>query len=297
MPAYRYLVCGFLVASELRLPELLPWTGDDEREPDIVLAIGAIDAGLKDPAGRAVLGPDRYIQRVDNAGWVLVEGGRRLIVDPFDGVCVDVLRLLLVGTAQAVLWYQRGLVPFHASAVLRNGQAVAVAARSGHGKSVLAGALVRAGFPLLSDDFVVLRLDPERPVMLPGYQRLRLWHDACIALGFEDHIIGRADAHRAKWVVEVDIGPLGPAALADVLVVQNGPLELRRLGPVEAFQELSALLHCRGIAAGLGRQRLTFFGPTSLMQGGTRVWLASYPHDLATIGEHVRWLFASLGDP
>ena len=93
MPDFNYALCGLLVRSDVALPELTPWRGEAHRPSDISLVIGPIDPACKDVDGRAVLGPDRYIQRVDGAGWVLVEDGRRLTLDPFEGVSAEVINL------------------------------------------------------------------------------------------------------------------------------------------------------------------------------------------------------------
>ena len=50
--------------------------------------------------------------------------------------------------------------------------AIALLGRTGIGKSTLAASLARAGFPLIADDFLLLRDDI---VAVPSYPGLRLW--------------------------------------------------------------------------------------------------------------------------
>ena len=93
-----------------------------------------------------------------------------------------------------MLWYQRGYLPLHASALLVDGRAIAIGASSHSGKSVLAAALSKSGCPLIADDMMVVDFSGEKPMVLPGYQKLRLWKDACEQLGLD----GRRDRECAS---------------------------------------------------------------------------------------------------
>ena len=66
----------------------------------------------------------------------------------------------IVECATLVLVSQRDRTPMHASAVARNGVAVAFVGRSGGGKSTLTYACLRRGFDLLSEDVLHCSLRP-----------------------------------------------------------------------------------------------------------------------------------------
>ncbi|HEY2291795.1 MAG TPA: hypothetical protein VGM86_13935 [Thermoanaerobaculia bacterium] len=75
-------------------------------------------------------------------------------------------------------WFERqGLPTLHASAVAVNGRAVAFVSRHGGGKSGLAAAMVQAGFPLLTDDMLVLEEREGRWEVRPAYPEMRMWPD------------------------------------------------------------------------------------------------------------------------
>jgi hypothetical protein len=80
------------------------------------------------------------------------ESTREVVLDAYYGTALPLL-------AQAVLGYE----VLHASAVLVDGGAVAFTARTGVGKSTIATALSRRGFPLWGDDAVAV-LGGESPV-------------------------------------------------------------------------------------------------------------------------------------
>jgi hypothetical protein len=72
----------------------------------------------------------------------------------------------------------RGVLAFHASAVLIGGRAVALLGPSGAGKSTTAAAFATAGFPVLSDDVVAVRIVAGVPLAYPSYRLLRLWDES-----------------------------------------------------------------------------------------------------------------------
>jgi hypothetical protein len=88
------------------------------------------------------------------------------------------------------LWQElRGVPVLHGSVVHVNGGAVAFLAHSGQGKSALAAALVRAGYPLLADDNLHISFGDEmsaegRFLANPGYPQMRMWPDEA------DHFLG-----------------------------------------------------------------------------------------------------------
>jgi hypothetical protein len=86
--------------------------------------------------------------------------------------------VLLAGPILGLALQLQGCGALHGNALVRRGSAFGLLAPSGHGKSTLAAALMRAGCELLSDDFLALDLSGADPVALPGRPRLKLWPDS-----------------------------------------------------------------------------------------------------------------------
>jgi hypothetical protein len=63
----------------------------------------------------------------------------------------------------------------HCSAVASRDGALVFAGKTGQGKSTLAAALALRGFPLLSDDSLLLRRAGREIMAFPSYPSLRLW--------------------------------------------------------------------------------------------------------------------------
>ena len=77
---------------------------------------------------------------------------------------------------------RQGRLVLHASAVVTSGGAVAFMGAAGSGKSTLGASFVRAAFPLLTDDGLLLTEDQGALAGVPSYPEIRLWPDACAAL-------------------------------------------------------------------------------------------------------------------
>jgi hypothetical protein len=90
-----------------------------------------------------------------------------------EGVDEGMASVMVVGTLAALQLYLRGELVLHASAVARDGRAVAFTGHSGMGKSTLAALLAAAGAAVISDD--VLPVHPGAPTTVrAGSTELRL---------------------------------------------------------------------------------------------------------------------------
>jgi hypothetical protein len=233
-----YSLCGWRVASALRLPELPVWAGDD-RAPDLTIELGPVPATLADPTLDTVLlqldarGNGRF--EIASVAAYLIEDGRRIVIEPRMDVDAPDIRLFLFGTPFGLLCHQRGQVPLHAAAVEVDGKALLFAGSSGMGKSTLAAAFGRRGHRLLSDDVAPFRLTADGAEVMPGLRRLRLWRDSIEAAGWDAQAMEQCRAGIAKFSHGQD-GDFVPRPLAPLALVH---LERQPEGTGEAsFQRL-----------------------------------------------------------
>jgi hypothetical protein len=84
----------------------------------------------------------------------------------------------LVGPILGLLLRLRGSVCLHASAVSIKDRAVVFVGSEGAGKSTTAAAFAQQGFPVLSDDIVVLVEREQQFHVVPAYRRINLWPDS-----------------------------------------------------------------------------------------------------------------------
>ncbi len=88
----------------------------------------------------------------------------------------------LLGGVLAFILRLRGLVPLHASAVVVQDHAVLFAGAGGAGKSSIAAAFAILGYPVLSDDIVVMSDSGGCVLAHPSHARLSMWPDSASSL-------------------------------------------------------------------------------------------------------------------
>lgn len=180
-----YRAYGLIVSSEVSLPELDPTA---PATPDLEIAVGPVDFpdGASQGATAFRFEPTRQYLSWQAVGAFMISGASRIDVDPAPGVDDPLLAFPLLGPVMALALHQRGLLVLHASAIAVGGKSVIFMGDKGAGKSTTAGAMIRAGHRLLTDDVVALDLsDPERPMILPGFPQLKLAADAAGAIRLE----------------------------------------------------------------------------------------------------------------
>ncbi|HEY0832750.1 MAG TPA: serine kinase [Azospirillum sp.] len=278
-----HALCGLKVASDLPLPDLLPWTGDD-RAPDVTIRLGAVPDRLDAPVVDGPLlqlaaeGTCRFA--IPGVAAYLVEGGHTVTVRAeMDPAAADV-RVFLLGTVFGILCAQRGLLPLHACCVAIGGRAVAFSGVSGAGKSTLAAAFRRRGFPVLADDVTVVDVEaPGGPLVLPAFPRVKLWRDTMDALALPLEGLERSRAELEKFHLPLGDGfqaePLPLAAVYHLEEVRP-PTE----GGVERLDTLTAV---RDLEAGIYRHRLArrLLGPERLFRMLARIVAAAPSHRLS----------------
>src|ERR1017187_4729028 len=114
----------------------------------------------------------------DGAEFVIEGGGRRVLAAWPDEVPVEDALTYLMGPIFGGLLRLRGSVCLHASAVLVDGRAIAIAGACGAGKSTTAAWCARSGSAVLTDDILPLRSTPDGILAVSGYPRVNLWPDS-----------------------------------------------------------------------------------------------------------------------
>jgi len=180
-----YKAYGLIVSSEVALPELEPAA---PATPNLEIAVRPIDFPEAASQGAAAFHfePTRQYLSWQAVGAFMVSGANRIDVDPAPGIDDPLLAFPLLGPVMALALHQRGLLVLHASGIAVGGKSVIFMGDKGAGKSTTAGAMIRAGHRLLTDDVVALDLsDPDRPMILPGFPQLKLAADAAGAIRLE----------------------------------------------------------------------------------------------------------------
>jgi hypothetical protein len=241
---YLYRLGGLQLASAFSLPGWPEWPKGDSRQADINIRIGTVPEHLANAdvclntieaqRGKTIL------LRFPGLMRVLVSKAE-VVVDPVAQADQDMISCCLLGKVQAALWYQRGMLPLHGSALVVDGRAVVIVGNSGAGKSTLAATLAsRVGARVVSDDTCVVQVgDDGQAKVWPNTSMTRLWPDAVRSLGRSPESLPRAPGFKDKLFLgnkdEVTASPL-PLALMIALELDETLTEpqLRPFKPPQA---------------------------------------------------------------
>ncbi|MGB0652397.1 MAG: hypothetical protein ACPGQL_04280 [Thermoplasmatota archaeon] len=259
-----YGVFGLRVASDLSLPlrpaeagtgpadvtieaaELPAWTQWDQEGPCWQARDGTLRFWL----------PDEFVMEV-------AAGGTHIRYHLEDGVSVDHLRPFILGSGLGVVLMQRGVLPLHAAAVVKDGRALLLAGISGAGKSTTTWRLTQEGFASMADDVVALDVGSDGVTARPGMPFARLWDDAVERLQARD-----AASQRVRPDMEKFLAPYEEAQrhdeevpVAGIVILAphgHGEVALEQAQGLASFRQLRAHCYRRRLGEGLGLAPMQF---------------------------------------
>lgn len=197
-------------------------------------------------APRPALVPDPRIRVAENeVDFQLVEGLRfRVTPDEvrreWDAgrVGPDVVAAQESGPVWAWQRHLRRRLVLHASALVMDGKAICIAARSGTGKSTLAAALRETGAGFLTDDLTSIAGAPINLEVEAGPPHVRMWPDTQVWARLPPSLFRLLMEGHDKGVM--DLHPVAPVApLGGVVSLERGDsLALTRLQPADGLIRL-----------------------------------------------------------
>lgn len=260
--SHLYALHGLTVASDRPYSELPPGYGS----ADVHIRTGPVPAQFDSPRAAGVLYQayeENYLLRVDGVARYWARSGREIVVEPAPGAAAADIGTLLLGTVFSALLHQRGVLVLHAGGVVGPRGAVLFAGESGGGKSTLIGALASRGYGVLTDDASAVTLDANRrPMVQPGWPRLKLWRDAVRRLGHETESLSRVRSGTEKYALHVPAQFMSQQQpLAAIFVLELHGEDRIAVETIENSARFSAVCsHTRGfrVVEGLGMQREHF---------------------------------------
>lgn len=179
--------------------------------------------------------------------FVVSADGRTILGRPLAEATPESFHTYLFGQALSFALLRQGLEPLHATVVVVRGNAVALMADTGQGKSTLAAAFLQAGFPLLTDDLLIVRRQGSDWLAYPGPARLKLFPEIAGAL-LDQEIAGTPlNPDTPKLILPLRDGQWHPrpVPLRAIYVLnclksakQNRPVRVQPLSPAKALIEL-----------------------------------------------------------
>lgn len=116
-----------------------------------------------------------FLQYSDGVEFLVDATGSTVWGNQPGGGSFDTLCMFLLGPVLGFVLQLRGFTSLHASSVVIGDSVVAFLGDCGAGKSTLAAAFAERGYPIVSDDVLVLRQSAGKFLVQHGYPRVRLW--------------------------------------------------------------------------------------------------------------------------
>lgn len=195
--------------------------------------------------------PGGYLLRFpDLADFDVSAAGDRIVCRPSARLADVTLQHLLLDQVLPLALSRAGHLVLHASAihVPRLG-CVAFVGSTGSGKSTLAAALGLRGWPVVTDDCLVVHGGSGHSMAVPGYPGLRLWRDAARGLGLERDAAASVAHYTAKRRLAASAVRFrsAPSRLAVVFVLgrrrRGAPTRSRTLGSRDRLMALAPYTH------------------------------------------------------
>lgn len=244
--------------------------------------------------GTAYVQPAGWRLRHDEAGSTLevggvgrfdvATGGRTVDVATSPGAEPDLVRGWLFGTVLALVLSQQGRFALHATTVVQDEMAVALAGPSGAGKSTTSLRLVQDGWVLVADDVSPVDVRDGLAWVAPVGRPVHVWPETAAALRLD------VSAATPLWAgadkLQLAAPPSASQRLGLVVVllpVPTGRVQLRRLSGAAAIAALAANAYREEVLrTHWGRSVLDWAVPVAAT---TPVWALTRPQDRWCVDE------------
>lgn len=213
------LFYGLRLRTETPLPSLPEWAGSGE--PDLILRRGPVPHRLPSPVWSShfvEIGADgAVLVRIPDVVGFLVKDGTQVVLDEDCDAETSVIETFLFSVVAGVVLHKRGVLPLHASCVMVDDVAIAIAGVSGRGKSTLAGIMSTRGHDVVSDDICPVAFHDGQAMIAPGPCRIRLWPDSAELLGLSHEALETGRPNHPKRVLAARGADRAPKPLGAVV--------------------------------------------------------------------------------
>jgi hypothetical protein len=229
---WSYRICGYTFLSNTPIPEL---TLVGELEPAFTFQLFAATKDFAEsyhwlnhwysPDGTIWLAFAKvdagYLLRFPEiADFIVSTDARSICCYPRAEIPLETIRHLLLNQVIPLVLSHLGRIVLHAAACAMPQAAIAFMGSTGAGKSTLAASFGLKGFPILTDDCLLIEEQEGVVVSVPSYPGLRLWSESISAL-FEEEPVLQPVAHyteKKRLLVEQDQFN-GPTLLSAIYVL------------------------------------------------------------------------------
>ncbi|MDW3196131.1 MAG: hypothetical protein R8G66_27410 [Cytophagales bacterium] len=129
------------------------------------------------------------------------QDSQRIYVKMVEGSSLQEMKTHLLGTVLSFLLLNKSQFPIHASAISTDEGAILFMGHSGVGKSTTATLMMRAGFPIISDDVCLIELQKEQAWVSYAFPQVKLWEESTAYFNIPTKELEIVSNERAKYKV------------------------------------------------------------------------------------------------
>jgi hypothetical protein len=252
----RYRWASLVIESDVPLPELP--AGGQQRAPDVVVSRAPVrrqktvrarchEWRLPDGTRWASVakGDAEHVLRFRRfAEFSVANRGRSIRWRAPAATRPETIRHLLLDQVLPAVAFEHSLIGLHASAVVVDGEGIAFAGPASRGKSTVAASFALDGYPVVTDDCLMLQWRCCEPRAVPSYPSLRLWKDTADRLLGPIPGLTAVAEYTSKLRVGARMSPIGfrrrPVKVRRIYVLERrrGAARIEPLSCRQAYIEL-----------------------------------------------------------
>ncbi len=180
MRNYLYKAFGVLFSVPFEMEGLIETDG----QPEIIVRFGDTPDRLQNILKKGVLfqvNAEGFLFELDGVAKYCAKNNGEIFITKHPQATVDDISVFLFSSVFAYVLQSKGLLTLHANVVYKNNKALLITGHSGAGKSTLTYSLLQKDFLFFSDDIATIKFNKgNRPVVVPGLPRIKLWQDALL---------------------------------------------------------------------------------------------------------------------
>ena len=184
----------------------------------------------------------------------MLPGGHEAEYSVLPGADHGWVKLYLNGQVVVALLHQRGVISFHASSFVHDGQGVMILGESGAGKSSMAASFALGGAGLLTDDITPVMFRGEAPGILSLHGSIRIRRNTVAQLNIDGELLREAESGTEKQYMKARREGVTEYPLHVIMKVETGDVSapvFDEPSPAEKFAFLRSEICMSEILAGM----------------------------------------------
>lgn len=279
-----YQAYGLSILSDINLPALLSIKKNVDSTVNVLL--GKVPNEYLRSDANFYANPKELYFNINNVAKYYVKDGKDVTIQPAKGLNNEVL-LYFYSNCLAAILLQRNKLPFHASGVILPNRKVALfAGDCGVGKSTIVTKLRELGYPLFTDDTLLLSNQDQNVYATASYPLLKLWENTFKEQNTfkRKRVLGKnIEKYGFHFHDKFEDEPLEVEAIF-FLNKDDKPIQISELKSVDVFERLLKNVYRKEWIGIMKKQMLQFNAVTSL-SASLKGYYACRPSSIDTFQE------------